>query len=273
MYHRPKCNSGFEGAGIHKEKRPKGAMSVFSNLYLLTSRNRFRKSFQPTRIRRGAKLLIHAGNSKIQIMKAIPLIHTLRRTGRIFMVLPSTCADLARIMKTNLDKVFYYEKSLKVLDPQHRQIARSIADEKLDFLFELGCPANISIPYLANFNQRICIGDRRSLPYYNIIFTDTGALLNYFGLKSTSTSMLFNLSKKKVMEIRNKYALNTPYVVVNGQRVIESEHRKFIIGKDIDTDNPDLYAVLMAAQGYFGANDHWAEFARLNNIATIGLDQ
>ena len=185
------------------------------------------------------------------------------------MVSPSTCTDVINIVNVRFRKVLYFEKPLKVLSPEHSQIIKLLVGNEFDFLFDLGDPANISIPYLANISQRVCIGTRSLLPYYNIIFENADALIDYFNLKPPSSSKLFNFSKSKIKETNKKYNLNTTYIVVNSKRDIKSDHHKFTIGKDIDIENPDIYAIILSSHGYFGEKDHFAEFARLNNITII----
>jgi hypothetical protein len=243
-------------------------MSFLTNIYLRTSRHKFKRAFRPTKIHRNDGVLLHIGN-KIQFMKSALIVHMIKKSSDVVLVSHSSCSDIVNILSANFHKVIYYGKTLKVLSHEHGQIARSLSDSKFQFLFELGAPANISIPYLSNIDQRICIGDRNLLPYYNIIFDSPDALIGYFKLKSPAKPKLFNFSKNKIKEIQKKHNLDTSYIVVNGSHEIKSEQKKVTIGKDIGAEDPEVYAIIMGSNAYTGGNDHFAEFARINNITII----
>lgn len=243
-------------------------MSLLTGIYLRMSRNRFRKDFRPTKMRRNCSLLVHTG-AQIQFMRSIPLISMLKKWGSITLIIHSSCSTLIDMLARIFFRVFYYNNPLKVLTREHSEIAKSLEGGKFDFLFDLSEPGNISIPYLANIDQRICVGGRNMLPYYNIVFDDSNALVNYFKLKPQSISKIFSLSKNKIKEIQKKYTLPKDYIVVNKSGGIKSEKKTIVIGRDINANNPELYAILLGSGGYAGENDHFAEFARINNIAII----
>ncbi len=241
---------------------------MFSNIFLRTSRNRFAKAFRPTKLHRNSELLVHAGENQVHFVKAVPIIHMIKRTGNITLIASSSCKDLTDILNAHFTKIIFYDKPLKVMNSEHDQITKVLVNKKFDFIFDLGNPANISIPYLTKVNQRVCVGGRDSLPYFNIVFENTDALIDYFRLKPTS-SRLFTFSKSRIKEIRKKYNLISNYVIVNKPIDLKSEHRQLTIGKDINIKNPDLYALILSSQGYYGDKDHFAEFARLHNIKLL----
>jgi hypothetical protein len=168
-------------------------------------------------------------------------------------------------MKPKQFEIILYEKSPTVFSGDFKRVGGQLGDRYFHFLIELNTPANVSLPYLTNFQRRISFYEKNLFPYYNIQMKDgVNSLTEFFDIPSLDEEEMFHFYSRDLRAIERKLGKQRPLLFVNGSQEVQWKGGKVMLGKDILPDDPSIWAVLYIVDAYAGVQDAYYEFARIN---------
>jgi len=241
-------------------------VSIFLPLYLKISKRRFQRPFRPLGVKKKLWHLVSVPSNTKDFFNAYPFLVGLTRIGSVVLLMPKQLEHIRSFMKPRQFEIILYEKTPTVFSEDYKRVAVQLGDRYFHFLIELNTPANISLPYLSNFQRRISFYDTNNFPYYNIQIKHGFASLNeFFNIETENMSDMFHFYSRDLKNIEKKLGKPRPLLFVNSADEIKWKGGRVIVGQDIMPDDPDVWSVLYVVDAYYGAQDAFYEFARISN--------
>ncbi len=240
-------------------------MSLFLPLYLKLSKKRFQRPFKPLGAKKRLWHLVSVPHDKRHFFNAYPFICGLSKVANVVLLMPKKLENIRSFMKPKQFEIILYEKSPTIFSEDFKRVGVQLGDRYFHFLIELNTPANISLPYLRNFQRRISFYDKNNFPYYNIQMKDgMKSLTEFFDITPEEEKEMFHFYSRDLKAIEKKLNKPRPLLFVNGPQDYEWKGGKVILGTDILPDDHDIWSVLYIVDGYVGIQDAHYEFARIN---------
>lgn len=241
-------------------------MSIFLPLYLKFSRKRFQRAFKPLGVIKKQWYLVSVPHETENFFRAYPFIFRLSKIGSVVLLMPKNLEHIRSFMKPKQFEIILYEKSPTIFSEDYRRVAVQLGERYFHFLIELNEPANISLPYLSNFQRRIAFFNKGNFPYFNIQVKNGYTSLNeFFNIKSEDISDMFHFYSRDLKSIEKKLGKSRPLLFINNAEEVDWRGGKIILGKDIMPDDPNIWSVLYTIDAYRGARDAFYQFALIND--------
>lgn len=239
-------------------------MSIFAPLYLKLSKKRFKRQFKPLGVKKRLWHLVSVPYDAQGLFNAYPFICGLSKTANVVLLMPKKHENIRSFMKPKQFEIILYEKSPIVFSEDFKRVGVQLGDRYFHVLIELNTPANISLPYLRNFQRRISFYHKDNFPYYNIQMKDgIKSLTEFFDVKPDEEKDMFHFYSRDLKAIEKKLNKQRPLLFVNGTEEQQWKGGKVILGQDILPDDPDVWSVLYIVDAYSGLRDAHYEFARI----------
>lgn len=239
-------------------------MSIFAELYLRLSKNRFRKTFKPLGIKKRRNFLVSVPCDEGNFLKTLPFINGLRKLGSIVLLLSLDLKNIYQYIKPKLFEAIFFDRPTIIFTKEYKSLKEKLSTRRFHFLVELNKPANISLPYLTPIEKRICFYDRDKFPYYNIMIKNSiNSLHQFFNIEETNPELLFHFSKRDLKKVLKKMSKKEPLLFVNGKNSISWEGDKIIVGEHIAASDPEIFGILYICDAYSGQRDTLYEFAKV----------
>ena len=245
-------------------------MSIILPLYLKITKQRFRKSFKPLGSKKKSWHLVSIPRDAKSFFEATPFLLGLSKSGNVVLLMPKDLEWIRAFIKPKQFEIILYEHRPVLFSEDYKRVRLQLGERYFHFLIELDKPANISLPYLCNFQRRISFYDDRSYPYYNILMKDGYAPLNeFFNIEDQSARDMFHFYSKDLKPVERKYRKLHPLLFVNGTDDIEWKGGKVVLGQDIMKDDPNIWKVLYIVDAYYGKQDAYYAFAQVNDKSIV----
>lgn len=239
-------------------------MTIFAELYLRLSKNRFRKTFKPLGIKKRRNFLVSMPCDESDFLKTLPFINGLRKLGSIVLLLSDDSKNIYQHIKPELFEAIFFDKPTMLFTKEYKSLKERLSTRRFHFLVELNKPANIALPYLTPVEKRICFYDRDKFPYYNIMIKDSiTSLHQFFNIKESNLELLFQFSKRDLKKVLREMKKKEPLLFVNGKDSVSWEGDKIIVGENIAASDPIIFGILYLCDAYCGQRDTLYEFARV----------
>jgi len=241
-------------------------VSIFLPLYLKISKRKFQRQFKPLGAKKKLWHLVSVPHNAKDFFTAYPFLIGLSKIGSVVLLMPKLLEHIRSFMKPRQFEIIMYEKTPGVFSEDYKRVALQLGDRYFHFLIELNTPANFSLPYLSNFQRRISFYDVKNFPYYNIQMKHGYASLNeFFNIETENVSDMFHFSGRDLKTIERKLDKSRPLLFVNGGDEVKWKGGKVILGQDIMPNDQQVWSALFIADAYYGTQDAFYEFARINN--------
>lgn len=239
-------------------------MNIFASLYLKFSKNRFSRTFKPLGIKKKRNFLISAPSDVSDFLKTLPFIEGLKKLGNIVILMPKNLENIYRYMKPKIFETIFYEEPSQLFSKEYRRLKEKLNNKSFHFLIELNRPANISLPYLASTEKRICFYEKNSFPYYNIMIKHSiNSLEQFFNIKSSNPQSLFHFYARDLKKTLKKFNKKKPLLFINGENDITWKGDKIVVGTDVLSSDPEVYKILYFSDAYHGQRDALYEFVKI----------
>ena len=240
-------------------------MSIFLPLYLKLSKKRFQRPFKPLGAKKRLWHLVSVPHDTQGFFNTYPFICGLSKVANVVLLMPKKLENIRSFLKPKQFEIILYEKSPTIFSEDFKRVGVQLGDRYFHFLIDLNTPANISLPYLRNFQRRISFYDKNNFPYYNIQMKDgMKSLTEFFDIKIDEEKDMFHFYSRDLKAVEKKLNKPRPLLFVNGPEEQHWKGGKVILGKDILPDDPDIWSVLYIVDAYAGVPDAHYEFARIN---------
>lgn len=270
MHNHKRSSTEESRSGICFEKKKKGTVSIFRPLYLKLSKKRFKRSFKPLGSVKKHSFLISVPNESRLFFRAYPFMFRLSKIGSIVLLMPKDLEYIRAFMKPKQFEIILYEKFPAIFSEDYKRIAVQLGDRYFHYLIELNEPANISLPYLSNFQRRIAFYRESNFPYFNIqVKNGYASLHQFFDIEHEKDSDMFHFYSRDLKSVEKKLGKSRPLLFINNAEEIDWKGGKIVLGKDIMPDDPDIWNLLYTVDAYHGIQDAFYEFARINNKTII----
>ncbi len=186
------------------------------------------------------------------------------------MLMPKGLEYIRKFMKPKQFDIIMYEKPPTVFSEDYKRVAVQLGDRHFHYLIELNEPANISLPYLGNFQRRIAFYREGNFPYFNIqVKNGYTSLHQFFDIEGEKDTDMFHFYSRDLKSIEKRMGKPRPILLVNNAEDTDWKGGKVIVGKDIMPDDPDIWSLLFTIDAYHGVQDALFEFACINNKQII----
>ena len=190
----------------------------------------------------------------------------LSRIGSAVLLMPKNLEYIRSFMKPKQFEIILYEKSPTLFSEDYKRIAVQLGERYFHFLIELNEPANISLPYLSNFQRRIAFYHAGNFPYFNIqVRNGYESLHEFFNIESEPTNDMFHFYSRNLKSLEKRLDKPRPLLFINNAEDVDWKGGKIIVGKDIMPDDQDILSVLYMIDAYHGVRDAFYEFALINS--------
>lgn len=241
-------------------------MSIFLPLYFRMSKKRFQQPFKPLGTTKKAWHLVSAPGDTANFFKATPFLYGLSKIANVVVLMPKTLEPLRSFMKTKQFEIIIYEKRPSLFSEDFKRVSLQLGERHFHFLIELNDPANISLPYLSNFQRRVAFYDSNNYPYYNILVKNGYASLGeFFSIEAENAKNIFHFQSRELKAFEKHLGKSRPLLFVNGGATIDWKGDRIVLGEDVMPEDPDVWKALYITDAYFGKKDAFHEFALLNN--------
>ncbi len=241
-------------------------MKIFAPLYLKISKRRFYRPFKPLGIMKKFWHLVSVPENAADFFKAVPFLMGLSRTGNVVLLMSKKLEMIRSIMKTKQFDIIIYEKPPLIFSEDYKRVAVQLDNRHFHFLIELNQPPNISLPYLGHIQKRISFYGKGVFPYYNILVKDGYTSLSEFlNVEPDNGKEMFHFYSRELKAIERKFAKKRPLLFVNEAEPIEWQGSSIVVGKDIMSEDPEVWKVLYITDAYHGRKDAFYEFALIHN--------
>lgn len=245
-------------------------MNIFLPLYFEITKRKFYKVFRPSKIRKKTNHLISMPHNTRNFVLALPFLAALRKYGNIVLLMPETVKNIYGFLKRNIFETIFYKKPPLLFSKEYKLLKERLSKRHFHFLIELDVPANISLPYLASVENRICFYGNNNFPYYNILIRDNiRSLIEFFHIDEDNPQQLFNFYESRLKKISKKFIKKHPVLFVNAKNNVPWNGQKVIVGQDILPSDKNAYQILYLADAYYGKHDAFYEFAKIFNKEII----
>lgn len=245
-------------------------MSIFLRLYLRISKKRFQRSFKPLGLSRKPWHLVSTPDDEAHFFQAAPFFYGLSKTGTVVLLMSKKMEHIRSFMRTKHFEIIIYEKHPRLFSEDFKRVALQLGERRFHFLVELNDPANISLPYLGDFQRRIAFYRSDNYPYYNILVKNGYASLNeFFGIEAENAQDIFHFQSRELKTVKKRLGKTHPLLFVNEAPEIEWKGDCIVLGKDIMPEDPDVWKALYTADAYSGKKDAFYEFALLNKKTVL----
>lgn len=245
-------------------------MSIFLPLYLKMTRSRFRRQFNPVGDAGKHAYLVSMPNEAAGLVRALPFVSALIKTGSVVLLVPGNLKDLFSIIRVKKYEIIFYDKRPTVFSDDYRRLRERLAERKFDFLIELSTPPNTSLPHLCDIERRVTFFDTDILPYYNILIKHGYASLKQFlGIGDECTREIFHFPSRDLRSVEKKLDKARPLLFMNAHDPVGWEGGRIVLGTDVMPDDPVVWKMLYLADAYCGARDVFYEFAVINGKKII----
>jgi hypothetical protein len=249
-------------------------VNIFLQLYLQISKRKFRNTFNPLGIAKKAWYLVSVPSDTMRFFRTYPLISALSKVGNVVLLMPQHLEHIRAFMKPKQFEIILYEKTPTLFSEDFKRVSVQLGDRHFHFLIELDLPANVSLPYLSNFDKRIAIYDKANFPYYNILMRNgINSLADFLGVDPNHETDLFHFYSRELKAAEKKISKPRPLLFVNGPEPVEWKGGKVVLGEDVMPDDPNIWTVLYTVDAYYGTHDAHYEFARINNKQILDSKQ
>jgi hypothetical protein len=245
-------------------------VSILLSFYLKMTKRRFRKPFKPLGSKKKSWHLVSLPRDARGFFEAAPFLLGLSKSGNVVLLMPKGLEWLRSLIKPKQFEIILYERRPVLFSEDYKRVRVQLGERYFHFLIELDKPANVSLPYLCNFQRRISFFDNKSFPYYNILMKNGYASLNeFFSIEDESARDMFHFYAKELKAVERKYRKLHPLLFVNGPDDIEWKGSKIVLGQDIMPDDPNIWKILYIIDTYYGKQDAYYAFARVNNKSIL----
>ena len=245
-------------------------MSIILPLYLRITKKRFRKPFKPLASKKKSWHLVSLPRDAKGFFDAATFLSGLSKSGNVVLLMPKSLEWLRTMIRPKQFEIILYERRPVLFSEDYNRVRLQLGERYFHFLIELDKPANISLPYLCNFQRRVSFFDNSSFPYYNILLKNGyTSLLEFFDIEDESARDIFHFQARELKAVERKYRKLHPLLFVNGPNDIEWKGNKIVLGEDVMPDDPDIWKVLYVIDTYYGKQDAYFAFARANNKAIL----
>lgn len=247
-------------------------MSIFLSLYHKFNKRRFKREFKPLVAGKRPWYLVSAPTEAGDFLRATPFLFGLSRTGHVVLITRKGSEKLFPFIKMKHFEITTYEKRLSLFSDGFRYIERLVSGRNFHALVELNSPANISLPYLAEFPRRVTFYDKDCYPYYNVLVKDGyKSLCGFFGIEEEKVENIIHFPSRELKAVQKKLGKTHPLLFVNEGTAAGWEGGHILVGKDITPDDPDVWKAVYLADAYSGKKDALYEFAVLNGKKLHGI--
>lgn len=240
-------------------------MNLFLSLYHKLSKRRFEREFKPLIAGKRPWYLVSAPADACDFLKATPFLFGLSHAGHVVLIIRKETERLFSFIKMKHFEITSYEKRVSLFSEGFRHLERLVTGRSFHALIELNNPANISLPYLADFPRRVAFYDRDCYPYYNVLVKDGyKSLCGFFGIDEEKVENIIHFPSRELRAVEKKLDKNHPLLFVNEGTAAGWEGGHILMGKDISPEDPDVWKAVYLADAYSGKKDALYEFAVLN---------
>jgi len=241
-------------------------VSIFLRLYLKISKRKFQRPFKPLGTKKKLWHLVSVPHNAKDFFSAYPFLVGLSRIGSVVLLMPKQLEHIRSFMKPRQFEIIIYEKTPRVFSEDYKRVAVQLGDRYFHFLIELNTPVNFSLPYLSNFQRRISFYDTKNFPYYNIQMKHGyDSLIEFFNIETENVPDMFHFYGRDLKTIERKLDKPRPLLFVNSANEVNWKGGQVILGQDIMPNDQQVWSVLYVADAYYGVQDAFYEFARINN--------
>lgn len=241
-------------------------MSIFLPLYLQLSKKKFERTFKPLGMQKRILTLVSAPHEPEEFFRACPFLLGLSKIGDVVMLMPAQLEHIRSLLKPRLFEIITYEQYPKLFSNDYKRLEAQLSEKKFHFLIELNTPANVSLPYLSEFQRRMAFYDKNLFPYYNMLMKDSyNSLFEFFNLRPQGAADIFHFHSRDLKALEKKIGKSHPLLFVNGTPDIQWDGQKLVLGEDIEPEDSSIWELLFIADAYYGKQDAFYEFARLHN--------
>jgi hypothetical protein len=209
-------------------------------------------------------------NESKLFFRAYPFVFRLSKIGSVTLLMPKNLEYIRSFMKPKQFEIILYEKSPTLFSEDYKRVTVQLGDRYFHYLIELNEPANVSLPYLTNFQRRISFYGKGNFPYFNIqVKNGYTSLHQFFDIEAENNSDMFHFYSRDLKNVAKRLGKSRPLLFINDAEEIDWKGGKVVLGKDIMPDDPEIWNLLYTIDAYSGVQDAFYEFALINNKQII----
>ncbi len=240
-------------------------MNIFLSLYHKLNKRRFEREFKPLVAGKKPWHLVSAPADAGDFLRAAPFLFGLSHAGHVALITRKETERLFPFMKMKHFEIITYEKRPSLFSDEFKRIERYVAEHNFHSLVELNKPANISLPYLADFPRRVAFYDKDCYPYYNVLVKDGyKSLCGFFGIEEEKAENIIHFPSRELRALQKKLGKKQPILFVNEGDTAGWEGDHIVLGEDISPADPDVWKAIYLADAYSGRKDAFFDFAVMN---------
>lgn len=237
-------------------------MTIFSHLTDALRKRKLVKEFRPLGMKKRCTFLVSVPSDDTRAVSTLSFLGGLKTWGQVYVLIPHCVHHFYQWLSQRYYKKIGYPKPVRRFGKERKVLQEQLQNQKFHFLIELNAPVNISLPFVATAEKRICFFDMDNYPYYNIMMKNGYTSLHeFFNVKKANPARIIQFSGKSKTQVRSAYGKHKPLCFVNGVTPHTWTGDTIVVEKDISRTDPDVLSLLNCADAYCGHHDVLYEFA------------